>query len=282
MNAFAEARDVESVQQLALGIEAIDAAREQPLLTPIMLTFDDLPLGNQRPQFQRHPSNRHVLMYDAHYAAQPRNVDLRIFDQHERLYSPDADRRRFVPRRLRIALPSLPTALARTPESRLCRPFVWPGPAYPIGHVATGLRAHAMRAATATLPVRPARWVRVLATVPATQPVLALSTVVGQACGDDRGEFLLLVRFHVAAIGIEPTLSVRIRVFAAPEGVPATPDLPSIDPLWDLPLEQPASLADTDPVLRADALPAGHVEVAQRVVALPLGHVLRGQPNLML
>ncbi|MDP3084463.1 MAG: hypothetical protein Q8N44_12365 [Rubrivivax sp.] len=280
MNRFVDARHVESVHELALGVEAIDAAREQPMLMPVMLTWDDLPLGNPRPRFERHPSNRQVLLYDAHLAAQPRSVDLRLFDQTEALYAPDADRRRFVPRRLRVNLPSLAGAQAQPPAARLCRPHLYPGPAYPVSNLVTGVRAHAMRAPTATLALRPARWVRVLATVPAAQPVLALSTIVGRAGGDARGEFLLLLRFDVAAIAIDPLLSVRLRVFAGPELLPATPDLPAIDPLWDLPRETAASLADSDPVLRGEALPAGYVEVIQRVLPLPLGQLLRGQPHL--
>lgn len=280
MNQFVDARHVESVHELALGVEAIDAAREQPMLMPVMLTWDDLPLGNPRPRFERHASNRQVLLYDAHLAAQPRSVDLRLFDQTEALYAPDADRRRFVPRRLRINLPSLAGAQALAPTARLCRPQLFPGPAYPVSNFVTGVRAHAMRAATATLALRPARWVRVLATVPAAQPVLALSTVIGRAAGDARGEFLLLLRFNVAAIGIDPLLSVRLRVFAGAEIAPPSLELPSLDPLWDLPRELVGSLADSDPVLRGDALPAGYTEVLQRVLPIPLGQILRGQPHL--
>ena len=305
-NQFVDAVYDELTHRLALGIEPIDSAREQPMLMPVMLTFDDLPLGNARPQIQRHPSNRQVLLYDDYYAAEARNVDLRFFDQHERMYATDADRRRFVPRRLRIALPKLDAAQALPPAARLCRPHLAPGPAYPVGNVATGLRGRAMRAATAARPLRPARWVRVLATVPAAQEALAGSTVVGRACGDDRGEFLLLLRFNVAAIGIDPLLSVRLRVFAAEEVELTSVELPLIDryrkywaarfgtrqltsvelqlidPLWDLPLEQPASLADNDDVLRCERLPPDYAEVSHRIVPLPLGRLLRGQPDLML
>lgn len=270
------------VHRLALGIEPIDSAREQPMLMPVMLTFDDLPFGNARPQIQRHPSNRQVLLYDDYYAAAPRNVDLRCFDQNERMYATSADRRRFVPRRLRIELPGLDAADALPPAARICRPHLAPGAAYPVGNVATGLRGRVMRAAGAARPLRPARWVRVLATVPAAQDALAGSTVVGRACGDDRGEFLLLVRFNVAAIGIDPLLSVRIRVFATNEVPPTSVEQPSIDPLWDLPREQPASLADNDDVLRCERLPPGYAEVMHRIVPLPLGRLLRGQPDLML
>lgn len=298
MNAFVAAPYEETVHRLALGIEPIDAARNQVLLTPIMLTFDDLPLGNARSTLARHPSNRHVLLYDAHYASQPRTVDLRIFDQRERaagsgrrsavtkptpgrLYDTESDGRRFVPRRLRIRLRALVDAEASAAADRICRPRVFPGPAYSMNQIATGLRGHAMRAAAAPLPLRPLRWARVLATVPSAEADLAQSTVVGSAHCDDRGEFVLLIRYHVAAIGIGPELSVRLRVFAGAEALPPSPELPVLDPLWDLPREEPASLADTDPVLRGEALPPGYGEVASRVVALPLGRMLRGQPNVI-
>ena len=133
-----------------------------------------------------------MLRYDTYYAAQSRTVTLRLFDQSEALYAPDADRRRFVPRRLQIQLPSLANAAAAaaTP-SRGCRPLLFPAAAYPVSQMVTGLRAHVMRAASGPRPERPARWARVLASVPAAQPVLALSTVVGRAMVDERGEFLL-------------------------------------------------------------------------------------------
>jgi len=287
MNQLLSERFSESLQSLALGIEPIDAAREQPMLSPVMLTHDDLAFGNARQAFQRHDSNRHVLRYDAYYAAQPRTVTLRLFDQSEALYAPDADRRRFVPRRLQIQLPSLanaPTtagAAAATP-SRGCRPLLFPAAAYPISQMVTGLRAHVMRAASGPRPERPARWARVLATVPAAQPVLALSTVVGRAMVDERGEFLLLIRHHPSALGVGSVLQVRLRVFAAAEAVPPNVSLPGIDPLWDMPIETPASLADSDAVLRGEALPVGFVAVNDRVIDLPLGRLLRGQPPLLI
>ena len=282
MNALLDARYSESLQGLALGVEPIDAAREQPLLMPVMLTHDDAPLGRVRQPFQRHASNRQALRYDAYYGAAARTVVLRLFDQAEALYSPDSDRRRFVPRRLQIALPTLADAEAAAPAARGCRPHLYPGPAYPVSEMVTGLRAHVMRAAAGPLPLRPARWARVLAAVPATQPVLGLATVVGRAMCDERGEFLLIVRHHPAALGVDGVLQVRLHVFAPAEGLPASPDLPALDPLWDAPIEIPASLADSDPVLRGEALPPGYAVRTERVVDLPLGRLLRGQAPLLI
>lgn len=283
MNQLLPERYSESLHRLALGIEPIDATREQPMLSPVMLTHDDAPFGNRRQPFERHDSNRHALRYDAYYAAQPRSVTFRLFDQAEALYSPDADRRRFVPRRLQIQLPSLANAAAAaaTP-SRGCRPLLFPAAAYPVSQMVTGLRAHVMRAAFGPQPERPARWARVLATVPAAQAVLAQSTVVGRAMCDERGEFLLLIRHHPSALGVGSVLQVRVRVFAPAEAVPPNVSLPGIDPLWDLPIEAPLSLADNDAVLRGEALPAGFVAVNDRLIELPLGRLLRGQPPLLI
>lgn len=288
MNLFLPERYAESVQRLALGVEPIDAARGQPLLLPVMLTHDDAPLGAVRQAFLRHASNRHALLYDAYYATPARTVTLRLFDQAAAPYAPERDRRRFVPRRLSIELPTLAAAEAAAPAARGCRPHLFPAAAYPVSDVATGLRAHVMRAATPAAPgrparpQRPARWARVLATVPAAEAELDESTVVGRAMCDERGEFLLIVRHHPAAIGPDPTLRVRLRVFAAPEADPASPSLPAQDPLWDAPVETPASLADSDPVLLGEALPTDYVQVAAREVDLPLGRLLRGQPVLLI
>lgn len=282
MNQVLAARYNESIQRLALGVEPVDAAREQPMLTPVMLTHDDAPFGNPRQAFQRHASNRHALRYDSYYGAAARTVVLRLFDQAEALYDPESDRRRFVPRRLQIVLPTLAAAEAAAPDARGCRPHLYPAAAYPISDAVTGLRAHVMRAAAGPAPQRPARWARVLATVPAAQPVLGLSTITGRAMCDERGEFLLIIRHHPTALGVGSVLQVRLRVFAPAEGVPANAALPGIDPLWDAPIETPASLADTDPVLRGEALPPGYAALTDRIVNLPLGRLLRGQPPLLI
>ena len=283
MNSFVATRYDEAVQKLALGVEPIDAARGQPMLTPVMLTHDDAAAGTLRQPFLRHPSNRQSLVYDAYYTPQARTVTLRLFDQAEGGYASDRDRRRFVPRRLRIALPGLAGAELDAPAARGCRPHLYPGAAYPVADACTGLRAHVMRGALGPQPLRPARWARVVATVPATQPDPALATVVGRACCDDRGEFLLLIGAHPDAIGPGSTLAVRLHVLARLAVLPLPPlAAQTEDPLWDLPIETPASLADDDPVLRGVLAPPGFVAVASRVVQLPLGRLLRGQPSLLI
>jgi hypothetical protein len=281
MNSFVAERFSERVQRLALGIEPIDAARGQPMLTPVRLTHDDAFAGNPRQAFLCHPSNRQTLVYDAYYAAQARTVALRLFDQAGGDYAHDGDRRRFVPRRLHVTLPTLAGAELAAPEARACRPYLYPGAAYPVADARTGLRAHVMLSGPA--PLRPARWARVLATVPATQPDPALASVVGRAFCDERGEFLLLIGSNPDAIGSTSTLAVRLHVLARPTVfLPPGAVAAGGDPLWDLPIETPASLADDDPVLRGELPPAGVVAVASRVVQLPLGRLLRGQAPLLI
>jgi hypothetical protein len=282
VNAFARPDYLESVRRLALGVEAVDAARGRPSVMPVTVSFDDLSLGNKRPLIRQLPSNRCVLLYDDYYAGKDRTCDIRIFDSRSSLYAVESDGRRYVPRRFRIALPKLATAETASPLSRLCRPFLYPGPAYPVSNTATGLRAIVIRGAGGGKPIRAARWVRVLASIPATQADLKVATVIGRAFGDDRGEFLLLVPYHPDALGENSLLKVRLWIFAGAETDPPTKDRPTVDPLWDIPLEQPASLADSDAVLRGEKLPPGYAKVAEKVVSLPLGRMLRGQPNFVI
>ena len=64
--------------------------------------------------------------------------------------------------------------------------------------------------------------------------------------------------------------------------MPPNATRPVLDPLWDAPIEVPASLADTDPVLRGEAMPLGYALRTERVIDLPLGRLLRGQPPLLI
>lgn len=266
-----------AIVRLALGIELVDAARNERSLLPLSVVFDDVVLGNVRPRLLRHPSNRFTLTYDNYFAAQPRDADVRVFDGGGDLYDPRTDGRRFVPRRFRLRLRSFAQAEARPPLARTCRPRLFPGAAYPNGTLHTGLRGRAMRLAGGGKPPRPARWVRVLATRPADEDDLDQATVVGRAFGDDRGEFLLLIASGAFAGPPKRDLVARISVFAPAEPMPIPADLPQRDPLWDVPREQPDTFTDPDPVLRGEALPAGYAKVADRRVTLPVAQLLRGE-----
>ncbi|WP_137940127.1 hypothetical protein [Chitinivorax sp. B] len=290
MNSFVRSEYVESIHRLALGVESLDAARQQPVLTPLWVGFDDLVLGNARPLFDRHPSNRFALRYDTWLAAQSRQIDIRLADAVDEWPSVERSGRRYVPRRLRITVPLPATAEANPPAARGCRPWLYPGASYAASNTATGLRARVMRAAAGPLLRRPARWIRVVATIPGNSAIadvaaleaLAADRIVGRAMGDDRGEFLLLVPPTAAQAGSAAAMSVRIIVLAGPEQMPPVdrPTLPEQDPFWDLPTEIPASLAASDRVLRGEAPPAGYVIAAQREISLPLGRLLRGVTDI--
>jgi hypothetical protein len=148
---------------------------------------------------------------------------------------------------------------------------MFPGAAYDTSETATGLRG---RAVWAPPPGdAPVRWARVEATVNGTR--------VGRAQGDDRGEFLLLLDSAAGGIGDLPVpLTARITVFAPPAPpVPTDPDQ-ARDPLWDLPVELLAGLADPDDVSTGERLPAGYVSTASstRTVTFEPGRLSSEEP----
>jgi hypothetical protein len=119
--------------------------------------------------------------------------------------------RRFVPRR--ISYP-LPVAIAsQGPPSRVRRPVLYPGAAYDVPQTATGIRGRVTWNQPAVNEV-PARWVRVEAAIN--------GEVVGRAHGDDRGEFLLLLRSEAGGLGDLPVpLVAQVTVFGPPAMLPA-------------------------------------------------------------
>ena len=156
------------------------------------------------------------------------------------------------------------------PEPRSRRPFrtrrpsLFPGAAYPASSGATGLRGSVARAG------EPLRWVRVEARINGGE-------LVGRAHGDDRGEFLLLVALPATHVGVvTDPLPVTLTVLASDTPpAPTRPDLPALDPYWDLPQEllaPPGTRSD----LVADGVtaPNGYRPAAMAwTVQLPLGTV---------
>ena len=131
--------------RLALGIEPIDALRGQRALAPLAVACDAPAEDGLHPRFDRHPSNRFVLRYDA-TLANGGTVDLRLFAARGPVYALGNDTRRYVPRRLRIALPTLAVAEQRSPLARVCRPRLFPGAAHLVSDLASGVRARVPRA----------------------------------------------------------------------------------------------------------------------------------------
>jgi hypothetical protein len=248
----------------------VDAGRRTRVATRIDVAFDGIPLPRTRtcawlsPRERRRPKDvleripRHMsclhALLDRPGLKDPLDVRLQDASRH------------FVPRRLSIPLATRPVTVA---------PWLYPGAAYDISESVTGCRARLLRGASG--PV--VRWPRVEARLPSAAPGGGL--VVGRAHGDDRGEFLLIIDPGAATTGdIVDPLPLEITAFG-PGVAPAasSPELPQLDPLWDLPLE-PVTGAS---VLRGEAMPAGYgfSATSRRTVLLNLGR-LTGLPDFVL
>ena len=281
MNEFLSSRYQEFIERLALGIEPMDALQRRPLSYALRVEHDRTHLGIRRPPVEHHSSNRYALRYQP---ALPTTVDLRFFDLNDRFYRPEKDRRRIVPRRLRV--PILTRAQVETLEEneaqaanknakdfkrRIRRPVFFPGAAYDFSATSTGLRGRVTRGG------QPMRWARIVAKL-ATTPL-----VVGRAHGDDRGEFLLLINSAVTPGSALPKpLNIEVTVFG-PDTPPApsSPDLPALDPLWDLPLEFLAAPGDPDPVATGEEVPSqppaqNYIASFTRTMEFTLGKCLSG------
>lgn len=266
MNEFLPDRFVERVERLILGIEPRDAQRATRLAHPIDVVLDkpsfspaprtwDVAVGAADPIGSRHPvprhnSCRHALVFPP---AMDSPIAIRMYDAA----------RRFVPRR--ISYP-LPVAIANQgPPSRVRRPVLYPGAAYDVPQTATGIRGRVTWNQPAVNEV-PARWVRVEAAIN--------GEVVGRAHGDDRGEFLLLLRSEAGGLGDLPApLVAQVTVFGPPAPLVVSAD----DPFGDLPLE--ALAADPDTISPGENLPPGYASTAlsTRPVTFELGRLLANQ-----
>jgi hypothetical protein len=278
MNRFLDARYVEQVDRLVLGIEPRDAKREMRIGQPIDVVVEGLPLTPRMMQavldqgrvlsdtmrrVQRHASCRHVLVYDR---APHDSVTLRLLDRWQR----------FVPRRLQVPLvalvhPELPSELDVVPANqRTRRPQLFPGAAYDVSEQTTGLRGRAVRRDPVDATVtHPARWARIDA--------VRNGETVGTAHADHNGEFLLLLDAEAVREGQLVTPLVVTVTARAPRSAPVPPSAlaAAVDPLWDLPLELLAAPGVTpDGVADGIVLPAGYDGSATQAVEFQYG-VLR-------
>jgi hypothetical protein len=253
LNVFVPAPYVERVTRLALGFEPLDAVLGGRLTHPVRMEAEGhLP----RVKIDRHDSCLHVLLYQPSLADEvvvrvrgARGMDLR-----------------YVPRRLRIPLLTAEEAETRPYTHRVRRPALFPGAAYDAAGSSTGLRGRVMRDG------RPMRWARVEARLPGGGPL------IGRAHGDARGEFLLLIASPPPpAPELTDPFQVQVVVFGPADApVPDTPDQPSRDELWDLPVEALAAPGDPDPTAAGETLPDDYVEGPGRVVPFRLGRLLSG------
>ena len=275
MNQFLPSRFVEVIHRLALGIEPIDAQRSRRLSYALRVEYDAAQFGLARPPIERHSSNLYALRYQPGVTTQ---LDLRFLDLSQRFYQPQYDRRRIVPRRLRIPILTLADVEAQEQidkkdfQRRIRHPVFFPGAAYDCNVTATGLRGRVVRNG------QPMRWARVVARLAGE------TVIVGQAHGDDRGEFLLLLNANVTTGSAWPNpLDIEVSVFGpAATPIPSPVNLPELDPLWDLPLETLANPGEADPVAAGDQLPANYTANVKRFVQFTLGKCLSGKPDFVI
>jgi hypothetical protein len=250
--------------RLGLGIEPVDAVRGGRIGHPLTVAVDGVPLPPAR--LRRDPGASPWTRQDV-LERLPRTDACRFRLLLRPGLKPELpvrlwdDARRYVPRRLEVAMLNL---ALNPPEERgrIVRPALFPGAAYGAPAGAVGCRG------TVTRGVEPLRWARVEATVG--------GVVVGRAHGDDRGEFLLLLGPE-AATGpdLEFPIDATVTVFGPDPPPPPGPES-ALDPLWDLPLEA-VPAAGAEAVLAGTAHPPGYRPAAvPRVVSFgPDG--LRGE-----
>jgi len=266
VNEFLPPRFVERVERLILGIEPTDAQRRTRIAHPIDVVLDKPsfspapsswgtalgmadPIG-ARHAIPRHNSCRHALVFPP---GMDSPIAIRLYDSA----------RRFVPRRISYPIPGAITSAA--PPSRVRRPALYPGAAYDLSQTATGIRGRVTWSQSTANEV-PARWVRVEAVIN--------GQLVGRAYGDDRGEFLLVLRSEAGGLGDLPVpLVAQVTVFGPPAPIPIS----SGDPFGDLPIE--ILLADPDTISPGENLPAGYASTAlsSRPVTFELGRLLTNQ-----
>jgi len=271
VNVFLPSEYDETIQRLALGLEPTDGVaggRVRHFVTAALehvpqpaTTWQNLQPGDDvdefLPRLDRHSSCHYVLIYRKDLKLP---VDVRLFDRE----------RRFVPRRMSVPIATEAAVIAAdnpaSPQvplsSRVLRPLLFPGAAYDVSELATGLRGRVLRGGV------PMRWARIEARLDATDELL------GRAHGDDRGEFLLLIQLDPAHVG-DPTdpLVVKLTV-SGPQAAPAPAYTlqPKVDPYWDLPLETPSIPAPgtDDPVAAGVTPPPGYRDTAAGPVTLSL------------
>jgi hypothetical protein len=271
MNQFLPERFEELIHRLALGIEPIDAQSGRRLSHQLQVGYDLTLAGLRRPPLERHNSNLFALRYQPGVPDSTGQLDLRFFDQSDAGYKAENDRRRIVPRRLRIPILQEPDVEAQEAVARLQfrrrvrRPMFFPGAAYDFTATATCMRGRVLRAG------EPMRWARIVATLKGS-PV-----VVGRAHGDDRGEFLLLINAAVTSGSAWPNpLEITVSVFGPDPFPPVVPPaVKARDPLWDLPLE-PLVAPDVavDDVATGVRLPADYTRSVTDTFTFKLGKCL--------
>ncbi|MCJ0874262.1 hypothetical protein [Streptomyces sp. AP-93] len=266
---------VDVLHRLALAVRPLDARTRKAAGPGLCVGRESaavpgrrMPPGGAVLPLENHGATGHVLRYGSS-GGLPATVAVRI----------DDPARRWIPRRFSVPLwthaeltgadADPPTAQPVRADARLMRPWLLPGPAYPVPQGTTGIRLRVTRAG------RPVRWPRVEAY---GAPAGAL---VGWAHGDEHGQVLLLLH----GIGVLPspvpsTYTVALRSLARDPATAPPPD--PRDALADLVVEavtrsqSPPSGADLDnPLLRGSSRPPGYrTSTADTVHTLTVGQVV--------
>ncbi|QNM98661.1 hypothetical protein [Chitinimonas koreensis] len=185
-------------------------------------------------------------------------------------YRPESDPRRHVPRRLAITPVLDGDEPAATPLN-IRTPWLWPGAAYPLPANATALRGRVLRGPDLA-SAAPARWARVVATVPASETDFSLATRVGHGHADERGEYVLALDARaVSGAALSNPVQVRLWAFTTPAALPVDP----LDPLADLPREACGTDVVND-VLRGIAIPPAYSASVSQLAAVRLGETASG------
>jgi hypothetical protein len=267
---------VEAVHRLALAVAPADALTRGPLPSPVQIGREVRrhPPRRRRPGDAADPLSVRfdvgldqrgtvgILRHRIDLPLPPAGPD--VADMVLRLYDPA---RRYVSRRLRVpvwsrrrveAVDDEPPAAAVTAEQRAVRPWLFPGAAYEPAGGTTAVLGRVVRADGAPVP-----WPRVRAVAPLPPP---LREVLGSAHGDDRGEFLLVIRTTGTLPPPWPRLLDVTFQLWVPGPPPTPPPDPPIqgDPLATLAIEDardpnppPGSVIDA--VIRGETLPSGYL-----------------------
>jgi hypothetical protein len=276
-NLFLAVGVTERIRSLALGLEPLDAARGTRVGHGLQILIDAMSPGLPRPRLLRHLSGLFVLSHDP---GVPTTLELRLCDLGEPTDPPgwraETNRRRLVPRRLRVTIPSADQADGLPLARRARRPALFPGAAYPVTDSVTGLRGRVERAGV------PVRWARVEARRPGAAPG---DPPVGRAHCDDRGEFLLLLAPAAAPMTtLESPFELDLVAYGPLPPAPLPPQsVRDTDGLWDLAVEELSLSGDPDPVAAGAFPPAGWSPGAPPVrTELVYGRLLTGLAPLTL
>lgn len=284
MNLYVPSEYIENIHRLALGIHPRDPVLNRGVQHRVRVDIEHQTPHAQsqhnepyyQPQIRgrlpvvlsRNGSGRYTLLF---YPGIKDQIIIRIFDY----------RRHYIPRRLSLPIPTLEDVInleasevADYYSDRIREPVIFSGAAYDVCSRSTGLRGRVVR------DDEPMRWAVIEARL--VLPDGGTGQLVGRARGDDRGEFLLIITSDATPEGeIDVSGQVEIEVsIAGPEDIPepATPDIPQVDPFWDIPLETIPSIGDAGSVLRGEVLPPDYQfsDSTRRKIKFRLGRILTG------